>query len=619
MLIPMKKAILYALKSDQEKILLALQKTGEFMLVPTQEDQGLPGKTKLEQDAQRVDSVIKVLTAHDKNKKLFEQKVEVGFTDFLKENHDAVNITKEIETFSEQITKLKNEILTLNSQIENLKPWEQLSERLSSLIDSEYTRIFIGFVPEDKLPFLQQKLSALICNINTYEKTEDGQAIFIVCHNDDAQVTYNLLKESNFSESRFVKSDMTAKEQINKLDVQIQEKLEQIEDFKKKIEARTDQKEQIKKLYDKYLTDFERLLVKGEETVQTFFVTGWVRYDKQEQVTNAVSSFTDAYAITFDDPDENDHPPSVTVNAKLIEPYQAVTNLYSRPLATGIDPNPIMAPFYFVFFGMMVSDAGYGIILTILLLIIGRMIKLQGMAGQLTKVILMGGISTVIWGAMFGGWFGIELKPLLFSPMKEPIKMLILCYILGTLHIFVGMFIKMYMQIKVGKTFDAIVDQLSWVVMLSGLILLVALPDMSIGKYFALAGMATILLFAGRGEISFVKRILGGVTSLYGATSYLSDVLSYSRLFALGLATGVIAMVINTIASMIWQAGIIGQIAAIAVLLVGHTFNIAINVLGAYVHTSRLQFIEFFSKFYEPGGKEFRPLAFRTKYVNITK
>jgi V/A-type H+-transporting ATPase subunit I len=179
------------------------------------------------------------------------------------------------------------------------------------------------------------------------------------------------------------------------------------------------------------------------------------------------------------------------------------------------------------------------------------------------------------------------------------------------------MLAKMYMEVKRGNVFGAAADQLSWLIMLAGLVLHVIFPRWAAGGYMAGLGLAVILFFAGRREKNPLKRLLGGLGSLYNITGYVSDVLSYSRLFALGLATGVIGMVINTIAGMLWNAGFIGQAAALVVLLGGHTFNIAVNVLGAYVHTSRLQFIEFFSKFYEPGGKEFQPLAFRTKYVDI--
>ena len=292
--------------------------------------------------------------------------------------------------------------------------------------------------------------------------------------------------------------------------------------------------------------------------------------------------------------------------------------MYSRPQAGSIDPDFLMAPFHFIFFGMMLSDAGYGLVLTIGLLIAMKLAKPQGFAGKLGMVILFGSISTVIWGALFGGWFGLELHPLLFVPMKEPLKMLALCFGLGILHLVCGMLLKAYMLIRDGDIFGAFCDEISWLIMFAGFFCMAVVPGPT-GKYLAIAGAAIIVLTGGRAKEGIVGKLMGGLLSLYNISGYMSDLLSYSRIFALGLATGVIAMVINTIAQMLLEAGPVGTIVAVLVLLGGHLFNIIINVLGAFVHSSRLQYIEFFGKFYEAGGKAFVPLAIRTKYMNVTK
>jgi len=267
---------------------------------------------------------------------------------------------------------------------------------------------------------------------------------------------------------------------------------------------------------------------------------------------------------------------------------------------------------------MMLSDAGYGLVLTIGLMIALKLAKPQGFAGKLAMVILFGSISTVIWGALFGGWFGLELHPLLFVPMKEPLKMLALCFGLGILHLVCGMLLKAYMLIRDGDVFGAFCDEISWLIMFAGFLCMAFVPG-PVGKYMAIAGAVIIVLTGGRAKEGFVGKLMGGLLSLYNISGYMSDLLSYSRIFALGLATGVIAMVINTIAQMLLEAGPVGTVVAVLVLLGGHLFNIIINVLGAFVHSSRLQYIEFFGKFYEAGGKAFVPLAIRTKYMNVTK
>ena len=212
----------------------------------------------------------------------------------------------------------------------------------------------------------------------------------------------------------------------------------------------------------------------------------------------------------------------------------------------------------------------------------------------------------------------MEWHPLWFVPLNEPLKMLILCYVLGALHILSGMLFKIYLLARDGDWAGVVFDELSWLIMFAGF-LCMAFVSGPIGKYLAITGAAIIVLFGGRSKKGIINRLLSGLFTLYSISGYLSDILSYSRIFALGLATGVIAMVINTIAKLLMTMGPVGMVAAVIVVFAGHSFNIVINILGAFVHSSRLQYIEFFGKFYESGGRTFLPLALRTKYTDITK
>jgi len=310
--------------------------------------------------------------------------------------------------------------------------------------------------------------------------------------------------------------------------------------------------------------------------------------------------------------------PTALRNPPLVEPFEMITDMYSIPSSRGMDPNLFMAPFYVAFFGMMVSDAGYGIALAIVATLFLVKLKPQGMAKKLAGVLAMGGVSTFVWGALFGGWLGLSLPPLWFNPMEEPITMLALCFGLGALQLFVGMGLQAYLNIKRGKILEALFDQGLWFVFLIGLPLL-AVPALSqVGKVLSIVGAVGLILTQGRHKEGIFSKFFSGLLSLYNVTGFLSDVLSYSRLFALGLATGVIAMLINTIAAML-GSNIIGMIFMVAILIGGHAFNLLINVLGAYVHASRLQYIEFFGKFFEGGGKAFSPFRIKTKYIEVQK
>ena len=278
-----------------------------------------------------------------------------------------------------------------------------------------------------------------------------------------------------------------------------------------------------------------------------------------------------------------------------------------------------MMPFFACFFGMMVSDAGYGLVLAILIPIIIHIVKPKGNGRKLMWVLATGGLFTVFWGFMLNTWFGTNPLPVLLDPMKQPLEMMALCLGLGVVHLFTAMIIGAYVNLKRGDVVAALVDQFAWLAILIGLGLLVLPPVALLGKILAGAGFLGVLFFSGRDKPSFPKRIISGLGKLYGISSWMGDILSYSRLFGMGLATGVIGMVINMMAGMVMGGGPFGFVIGIVVLIGGHTFNMAINVLGAYVHACRLQYIEFFNKFYEDGGIPFKPLRSETRYVNLSQ
>ncbi|MCD8250346.1 MAG: V-type ATP synthase subunit I, partial [Lachnospiraceae bacterium] len=255
-------------------------------------------------------------------------------------------------------------------------------------------------------------------------------------------------------------------------------------------------------------------------------------------------------------------------------------------------------------------------------------------------------ISTVVWGALFGGYFGdlinvvsrtffgheVSIPALWFVPLEDPMRLLLYVMGIGVVHLFVGHGIMGYMRLREKRYLDFVCDCLLWYIFLLGLLGILLPTELFAGiagtqfifpaavntaaKWFTIIGLVGLLLMSGRSNKNPVLRVLLGAYDIYNVTSWLSDVLSYSRLLALGLATGVIAQVVNQMGSMA-GGGFVGAIVFIIVFLIGHSLNLAINLLGAYVHTSRLQYVEFFGKFYEGGGRPFEPFNFKTKYVDI--
>ncbi len=280
----------------------------------------------------------------------------------------------------------------------------------------------------------------------------------------------------------------------------------------------------------------------------------------------------------------------------------------------------------------MLSDAGYGLLLAVGAFCALKFVNLEQGAAKLVTVILLGGISTIIWGVLFGGYFGIDVTNTFlgnftwFTPLENPIGVLALALGLGVFQILWGLGLKAIALWKSGDKLGAIFDVGSWYLLFFGIMIfaLGMVPGFeaigNIGKYMALGGVGALVLTQGRKERNIFMKFFKGVSSLYGLMNYVSDILSYARLFGLGLATGVVGMVMNNIGMVfIDLIPYAGYVVGALFILAGHALNIGINTLGAYVHNCRLQYIEFFGKFYEGGGHVFRPLGTNTKYVRIKK
>jgi V/A-type H+-transporting ATPase subunit I len=318
-----------------------------------------------------------------------------------------------------------------------------------------------------------------------------------------------------------------------------------------------------------------------------------------------------------------------------VRPFEFVTTLYGRPVYWEFDPTPFLAPFFIVFFGLCVSDAGYGLILAALTFVFMR--KMQPGGGRkLMQLMFMGGLATTAVGAVTGGWFGIDpgIMPawlggiVVMNPLEEPMKMLNVVFILGIVQIITGLAIKMVAEFKEGRWLDGILDQLVWIFFIVFLVPLgysfilggeVSADVMGFCQKAAMGAGLVVVATGARKNPNPIMKALGGVLKLYDIVGYFGDVLSYARLLALGLATGAIAMAINGVAGMARGIPVVGIVAAIIVLLGGHLFNIAVNCLGGFVHSGRLQYLEFFSKFFEGGGRAFTPFQVEKKYSVVKK
>ena len=395
------------------------------------------------------------------------------------------------------------------------------------------------------------------------------------------------------------------------------------------------------------LSDIERTALLLEEnkrelamTDHCVILTGWCPTDRREQVVTTLADFCTAYQ--FSPPAPEDDVPVLLKNNGFAKNFEWVLGMYAYPKYGTFDPTFIMGIFYLLIFGLMFADAGYGLVLSVVCFAAVRLLHPRENMKRFLLMFGYCGISCILFGVLFGSYFGnfplafmeyvlkmppeamprLSLLPaeaanmaVLLDPIQNPMGFLVISLGLGALHLIAGMAVKAVLLCRQGKPLSALFDIVSYWVLFAGFGALVF--DTKIGAILCSVGVGLILLTAGRHRKGIPMKIAGGFLGLYDLINYASDLLSYSRILALGLAAGVIGQVVNILATL--KGGtFIGIILMVVVFVIGHLLNLVINILGTFVHTSRLQYIEFFNKFYEEGGTPFRPMAPADRYTRDT-
>ena len=636
MIVPMKKLTLAALLEHREAILQALQSICAVQLISIGE--GEQSSAAAEGRVQRLQSAEELLKPYA-GKAGFGPKPEATRQELEEDIQPALEICAELEGLQRRIAQNSSDTEKRRLQLGSLLPWADMTDPLETVRSTASLKVMTGTVPAEGVKALMET-GALVQLFGG----DKERAALVICPNEEYAGIAPSIRATGFQEKGFGDMRGTASENIQRLRTEI----EALEAERAEIEARltafAPKREEICRALDGAAIDRDREQSKEAlaHTKTAFLLTGWVREDMTEKVRREIEKITDVYYLGFEDPSEGDAVPTVLKNSRLITPYEAVTNLYSLPAYGTIDGTPLMAPFYFIFFGMMLSDTVYGAVLALGAWAFLKYIKPRGMMENLAKVLLMGGISTIFMGLLFGTCAGVSW-PVIFrgtalentfpiiDSSADPIAMLALCAAMGIIQMFYAVFIAAYSCIKHRDWAGAIVDNLSWVFIITGLLLMAA-PSLGLpaalgtaGKWMAIGFAAVVLLFAGRSKKNVAGRLMSGAGKLYDVTSWLGDVLSYARIFALGLSTGVIGLVLNTLCwDMLFASFkgnpvlmVVGFIIVTVLSVALHAFMMAISTLGCFVHSARLQYVEFFGKFYEAGGKAFKPLRYETKYVNV--
>ena len=636
MIVPMKKLTLAALLEHREAILQALQSICAVQLISIGE--GEQSSAAAEGRVQRLQSAEELLKPYA-GKAGFGPKPEATRQELEEDIQPALEICAELEGLQRRIAQNGSDTEKRRLQLVSLLPWADMTDPLETVRSTASLKVMTGTVPVDGVKALME--TGALVQLYGGEKE---RAALVICPNEEYAGIAPSIRATGFQEKGFGDIRGTASENIQRLRTEI----EALEAERAQLEARlaafAPKREEIRRALDGAAIDRDREQSKEAlaHTNTAFLLTGWVREDMTEKVRREIEKITDVYYLVFEDPSEGDAVPTVLKNSRLITPYEAVTNLYSLPAYGTIDGTPLMAPFYFIFFGMMLSDTVYGAVLALGAWAFLKYIKPRGMMENLAKVLLMGGISTIFMGLLFGTCAGVSW-PVIFrgtalentfpiiDSSADPIAMLALCAAMGIIQMFYAVFIAAYSCIKHRDWAGAIVDNLSWVFIITGLLLMAA-PSLGLpaalgtaGKWMAIGFAAVVFLFAGRSKKNVAGRLMSGAGKLYDVTSWLGDVLSYARIFALGLSTGVIGLVLNTLCwDMLFASFkgnpvlmVVGFIIVTVLSVALHAFMMAISTLGCFVHSARLQYVEFFGKFYEAGGKAFKPLRYETKYVNV--
>lgn len=534
----------------------------------------------------------------------------------------AHEVYAELRRADEKLMALRNEETRLQNLRLLLQPWEKLDVPLQEIRHTPQVCLELGVLPAAELTAFRTALTAAAAEAFLAEVHTDRDESFILtaCAASSMEALREALKQFTFNRQGFASLQGTAGENL----LRIGDELAQAATGRRAVLEEAGKqaafREQLN-CYSDYLVmerDKKQLVQSLARTENAFVLEGWVKEKDLFSLEQTLAAECKTVLLLTREPEEDEPFPVALENPAFAAPYELITKLYGTPKPRGIDPTVALTPFFVAFFGLCMSDAGYGLIIAALGAWMLWKVKLGPSLRHVFKIVFACGLSTIFFGALIGGWFGglIPVQPFFFNALEDPMRMLIYALAIGIFQIFTGMGIMFYYKVKAGKWMDAVFDQLFWALFLAGLIMLAFPLTAGAARVLALGAAAGLVLTQGRTQRGIIRKFLSGLFSLYNVTAYLGDILSYSRLLALGLATSVIAMSVNMLSAMLGGT-IIGTIFMVGFLVVGHLFNLVINILGAYVHSSRLQYLEFFNRFFESGGRPFKPFKLNTNHVNV--
>jgi len=652
----MEKLFIYSLKGQTSDVMEAVLKCGSVQLTEVRsmldEDRagllsagdGMEasqekalGKALMQSLKKSIESLesIKDLEGRREHRGLFFKRPEISYDELM--NDDVISKTLDssewILEITDEMDRLKKEIEKEEFKRASYLPWKEMD------VEAEYMRMkscavscYILQKPNEPADIAsaaeEREIPVCVEIISSDEDSSHAAVVYRSEAEQDVRHIVSALGGKHF-ETEALKGTMAdniaaSEAKINELQSELHIKVDELKSMvhvKPQLEMACD----ALRVRTQCMAGRESSM--STDTVDV--ITGWVPTSQKKLLSNSLRQY--GCCCEYREAERGESFPVLMKNSRLVAPFASITEMYSLPDSRSIDTNWAIGLFFFIFFGMMLSDAGYGLILMLGGFSAARLLDLSAGAKRFMKMIGICGISTTIWGIIYGSFFGDAPEqvaqtffgvtfeiPSLIDPLNEPMTVLMLSCLLGVVHIFLGMGIKGYLMIRQGHIWEAVFDVGFWYVFLAGLtMLLLPQPFKTAGAVISIAGGIGLVLTQGRHRPTLLGKLATGVMSLYDITGYFSDVLSYSRILALGLATGVVASVVNIMGTMT-GGGILGFLVFVLIFAAGHALNLGINALGAYVHSARLQYVEFFGKYYQGGGSKFEPLRIDTEYVRVS-
>lgn len=653
-IVKMSKFDLVVFAEQRAKVLKKLQKFKEvnFVDIELHDENGelskdaVEGVTKyvnneelthIDERLYQLSSAISLIKKYDERKTRLRDVIHGNenytFDELAKKalTYDWKKVSSELNKIGTQYSQIKSEISKKYMRYDEIDLWERLDVNPKELKNLKKVNTFLGTVPIKLKGSFIDGISELDKTYYEELKIVKDEVYYLVISSIDESEKEKLAEVFRNSSFTVENLDINAVPQDykNGLQKEISELKKEKRRLKAQIKTYSEDLTDLQAVYE-YMQNKKLRIVESEKLAQTentILIKGWIPTEKVSEFEKVIKDEAgDNYYLTFTDADRDDATVPIKLkNGKVASTFENLTGMYAYPRYNEIDPTPLFTPFYILFFGMMGADVGYGLVLLLATMFVLKVVNLSSQMRKSIKFFFYLSFSVIFWGLLYGSYFGATIPGMwrLVDPASQYNDLLIGSIVFGVVHIFVGLAIKAYMLIRDGKSLEAVYDVLFWYMALIGgmLFLIFKLMNLSavvanVSMWVMIAGMAGIVLTGGREAKGVGAKLGGGLYSLYGISSYVGDFVSYSRLMALGLSGGFIASAINMIAGMI-GGNWFGMIFIPVILIVGHLFNMFLSFLGAYVHTSRLMYVEYFGKFYEGGGKPFKDFRTENKYINL--